>query len=80
VRIASDFGKLTALITDGHLPFPFGREAYGYDVADLAAPLAKATAAGATVLVEASKMGDRKAAMVQFPSSYIAEIHAISPP
>jgi hypothetical protein len=47
VRIGSDFGKPTVLITDGRLPFPFGREIYGYEVADLAATLAEATAAAA---------------------------------
>ena len=26
VRIESKFGKLTALVTDGHLPYPYGRE------------------------------------------------------
>jgi hypothetical protein len=80
VRIASDFGKLTALVTDGHLPFPFGRETFGYEVADLDQTLAKARAAGATVLDEPFKSGVREAAMVQFPGGYIAEIHTVSPP
>jgi hypothetical protein len=75
VRIASDFGKLVALVTDGHLPFPFGRETYGYEVGDLAQTLMKATAAGATVLVAPVRSDDREAAMVQFPGGYIAEIH-----
>jgi hypothetical protein len=26
VRLSSDFGKLVALVTDGRLPFPYGRE------------------------------------------------------
>jgi predicted enzyme related to lactoylglutathione lyase len=80
VRIASDFGKLTVLVTDGHLPFPFGLETYGYEVSDLAETLAKAKAAGATVLVEPFKSDGREAAMVQFPGGYIAEIHTVSPP
>jgi hypothetical protein len=75
VRMASNFGKLTALVTDGHLPFPFGRETYGYEVGDLAQTLEKATAAGATVLVAPFKSADRESAMVQFPGGYIAEIH-----
>ena len=33
--------------------------------------------AGATVLVEPHSFGDRRAAMVQFPGGYIAEIHSI---
>jgi predicted enzyme related to lactoylglutathione lyase len=80
VRVASDFGRLTALVTDGHLPFPFGRETCGYEVSDVAETLAKATAAGATVLVEPIKSDGREAAMVQFPGGYIAEIHTVSPP
>src|SRR6201996_7676901 len=39
VRIESKFGKLTALVTDGHLPFPYGREMTGYEVTDLPATL-----------------------------------------
>ena len=32
VRVESKFGKLTALVTDGHLPYPYGREMTGYEV------------------------------------------------
>jgi hypothetical protein len=80
VRIASDFGKLTALVTDGHLPFPFGRETFGYEVSNLAETLTKAKAAGATVLVEPFKLVRREAAMILFPGGYIAEVHTVSPP
>jgi predicted enzyme related to lactoylglutathione lyase len=80
VRVASDFGKLTAFVTDGHLPFPFGQETYGYEVDDLAQTLIKATTAGATVLVEPFESEGREAAMVQFPGGYIAEIHTVLPP
>jgi predicted enzyme related to lactoylglutathione lyase len=76
VRIESGFGKCTVLVTDGHLPFPYGREMTGYEVADLADTLGKAKAAGGTVLVEPYKADDRQAAMVQFPGGYVAEIHA----
>ena len=78
VRIESKFGKLTVLMTDGHLPYPYGREMTGYEVTDLDGTLAKATGAGATVLVAPYVAGDRKAAMVQFPGGYIAEIHAVA--
>jgi len=77
IRVESGFGKLTVLVTDGHLPYPFGREMTGYEVADLDATLAKATYAGATVLVTPYTAGDRKATIVQFPGGYIAEIHAV---
>jgi predicted enzyme related to lactoylglutathione lyase len=76
IRVESGFGKLTVLVTDGHLPYPYGREMTGYQVTDLDTTLAKATGAGATVLVAPYMAGDRKAAMVQFPGGYIAEIHA----
>jgi hypothetical protein len=76
VRITSSFGKMTVLVTDGHLPYPYGREVTGYEVASLSETLAKATAAGASVLVAPYTAGDRQAAIVQFPGGYIAEIHA----
>jgi hypothetical protein len=76
VRIDSAFGKITILVTDGHLPYPYGREMTGYEVADLAATLAKAKAAGASVLVEPYDAGHRRAAMIEFPGGYIAEIHS----
>jgi ABC-type multidrug transport system ATPase subunit len=77
VRIESAFGKLTVLATDGHLPFPYGREVTGYEVEDLTRTLDKAKAAGVTVLVSPYQVDDRDAAIVQFPGGYIAEIHAI---
>ena len=51
VRIESKFGKLTALVTDGHLPYPYGREMTGYEVANLTDTLTKAKAAGVDILV-----------------------------
>ena len=75
--IASSFGKLTALVTDGHLPYPYGRELTGYEVANLADTLAKAKGAGATILVVPYQSDQRQAAIVQFPGGYIAEIHSL---
>jgi hypothetical protein len=77
VRIESKFGKLTALVTDGHLPYPYGRETTGYEVANLADTLAKAKAAGVKILVSPYQAEERDAAVVQFPGGYIAEIHSI---
>jgi len=76
VRLESTFGKVTVLATDGHLPYPYGRELTGYEVSDLDATLAKAKAAGATILVEPYTAEQRRAAIVQFPGGYIAEVHA----
>ncbi|RQU97675.1 VOC family protein, partial [Burkholderia cenocepacia] len=75
IRIESGFGKMTVLVTDGHLPYPFGREMTGYEVADLAATLKQAEAAGVTVLVPPFESDGRDAALVQFPGGYVAEIH-----
>ena len=45
----SGFGKMTVLVTDGHLPYPYGYELTGYDVDNLSETLKKATAADANV-------------------------------
>ena len=78
VRIESKFGKLTALVTDGHLPYPYGREMTGYEVMDLADTLTKAKATGVEVLVPPYKTDEREAVVVQFPGGYIAEIHSVT--
>jgi hypothetical protein len=76
VRLESAFGKLTSLVTNGHLPWPYGRELTGYEVGDLAGTLARAKAVGVVVLAGPYSSPDRDAVMVQFPGGYIAEIHA----
>jgi hypothetical protein len=76
VRIESKFGKLTVLVTDGHLPYPYGREMTGYEVANLADTLTKAKASGVDVLVPPYKTNEREAVVVQFPGGCIAEIHS----
>jgi predicted enzyme related to lactoylglutathione lyase len=78
VRIESKFGKLIVLVTDGHLPYPYGREMTGYEVANLAETLTKAKAAGADVLVPPYKTDERDAVVVSFPGGYIAEIHSVT--
>src|SRR5712691_4544443 len=78
VRIESKFGKLTAFVTDGHLPYPYGREMMGYEVTNLAETLTKAKAAGADVLVLPYKTEERDAVVVSFPGGYIAEIHSVT--
>ena len=78
VRIASKFGKLTAMVTDGHLPYPFGREVTGYEVTNLTDTLTKAKASGVDVLVPPYKTDEREAVAVQFPGGYIAEIHSVA--
>ena len=76
IRIESVFGKMTVLVTDGHLPYPYGRELTGYEVADLRQTLTKAIGAGGTVLVQPFNSQQRDSAIVQFPGGYVAEIHS----
>ncbi len=78
LRMASAFSKLTLLVTDGHLPLPYGRDLIGYEVPDLGGTLKKARAAGVAVLVEPFEADGREAAMVRFPGGCTAEIHALS--
>jgi predicted enzyme related to lactoylglutathione lyase len=77
VRIESRFGRLTAIVTDGQLPYPYGREMTGYEVPNLTDTLTKAQASGVDVLVPRYKTGEREAIVVQFPGGYIAEIHSV---
>jgi hypothetical protein len=77
LRIESKFGKLTAFVTDGHLPYPYGWEMTGYEVTNLTDTLTKAKASGVDVLVPPYKTDERESAVVQFPGGYIAEIHSI---
>ncbi|MEP7044556.1 MAG: glyoxalase [Dokdonella sp.] len=76
IRIESGFGKMQVSVSNGHLPYPFGYETTGYDVADLDATLAKATSNGAKVLAAPYKAADRTTAIVAFPGGYIAELHS----
>jgi hypothetical protein len=76
-RIESKFGKVTALVTNGHLPYPYGREMTGYEVTNLTDTLTKATTSGVDVLVPPYKTDERESAVVQFPGGYIAEIHSV---
>jgi hypothetical protein len=76
IRLQSSFGKLTVLVTHGHLPHPYGREFTGYEVESLADTLDKARAAGVETLVPPYITDGRNAAVVKFPGGYIAEIHS----
>jgi peptidoglycan/xylan/chitin deacetylase (PgdA/CDA1 family) len=80
VRIESEFGKAVVLVTDGHLPWPYGRELTGYEVSSVSNTLAKAANTGGSVLVAPYTVDHREAAIVQFLGGYIAEIHASAPP
>jgi predicted enzyme related to lactoylglutathione lyase len=78
IRITSLFGNMHVLVTDGHLPYPFGRELTGYQVQNLGATLDKAKAAGAKILSPPYMVNDRSSAIIQFPGGYIAEVHSLT--
>ncbi|MET8771763.1 glyoxalase [Streptomyces sp. NPDC004658] len=75
VALRSPFGDTVVSVTDGHLPYPFGRETTGYAVKDLPATLRKAGASGAKILWGPYASGDRSSAIVEFPGGYVAELH-----
>jgi hypothetical protein len=76
IRIRSNFGKLTVLVSDGQLPYPYGRETTGYAVANVSNTITKAKRFGATVLAGPYTVDGRTAAMIEFPGGYVAEIHS----
>jgi predicted enzyme related to lactoylglutathione lyase len=80
IRIESSFGNMLVLVTDGHLPYPFGHETTGYQVQDLAATLEKAKPAGVKILSPPYTAHDWTTAIVEFPGGYIAEIHSLPVP
>jgi hypothetical protein len=77
IRVTSLFGNMQILVTDGHLPYPFGREIMGYEAKNLAGTLEKAKAAGVKILSPPYTAGDRATAIVEFPGGYIAEVHSL---
>lgn len=80
IRIESTFGKMTVHVTDGHLPYPYGRELTGYEVSNLADTLDKAKAHDVKVLVAPFRSEGRESAVVEFPGGYVAELHANAGP
>jgi hypothetical protein len=66
------------MATDGQLPFPFGYDIAGYEVADLGQALAQGASHGLKVLAPPYETGDRLRAVVQFPGGFIAEVHSIA--
>ncbi|RWX81851.1 glyoxalase [Neorhizobium lilium] len=80
IRIDSNFGKMVLLVTDGHLPFPYGHEVTGYETDQLTDTLARAEKSGAKLLAGPYDSDGRAAAMVSFPGGYIAEIHSLRRP
>jgi predicted enzyme related to lactoylglutathione lyase len=77
IRIESLFGNMQVLVTDGHLPYPFGHELTGYHVENLAATVEKAKAAGVKILSPPYTANDRSTAILEFPGGYIAEVHSL---
>ena len=69
IRIESNFGRIAVLVTDGHLPYPYGRELMGYEVANLSETLNKAKAAGVSVLVPATRRETGKGQLCSSPAA-----------
>jgi predicted enzyme related to lactoylglutathione lyase len=78
IRVTSQFGNMQVLVTDGHLPYPFGHEVMGYEVHDLRVTLEKVKAAGVKILSPPYSTDNRTAAIVEFPGGYVAEIHSVA--
>jgi predicted enzyme related to lactoylglutathione lyase len=78
IRLESAFGKMQIMVTDGHLPYPFGYETTGYEVKDLQGTLDKANSAGVKMLSAPTQVDARRSVIVGFPGGYIAEIHSNS--
>jgi len=78
IRITSLFGSMMVLVTDGHLPYPFGYETTGYAVRDLEATLKKASEADVKIVFPPHSSAGRTFAIVEFPGGYIAEIHTLT--
>jgi predicted enzyme related to lactoylglutathione lyase len=76
ILLDSRFGKMNVIATDGHLPWPYGREITGYEVNDLSETLEKARANGVSVLTPPVASRGRQFAMLEFPGGYIAEVHS----
>ncbi|MFD1105180.1 VOC family protein [Sphingobium olei] len=75
IRLTSGYGKMSVIVSDGQLPWPYGRDMTGYEVTDLSGTLEKATAAGVETLIAPRGEGGRQSVIVRFPGGYIAEIH-----
>lgn len=76
IHLNSPFGNALIAVTDGQLPYPYGREVAGYQVGDMAAVITKAQSAGAHVLVPVIRSGNTTSAILQWPGGYLAEVHA----
>ncbi len=76
VRVESTFGKMVVFVTDGQLPYPYGRETTGYEVDDLNATLAKGKRLGVQVIIEPHSSEHRLSSIVIFPGGYVAELHS----
>lgn len=75
IRIRSGFGNMLIFVTDGHLPYPFGREITGYRTTNLDDTIARARASGARVLAQPTQLNGHRSAMLQFTGGYVAEVH-----
>jgi hypothetical protein len=77
VRIESTFGRITVLVTDGHLPFSLWSRAHGLCGRRSRHDLDEGQGSRRHVMISPYRADGRDAAMVRFPGGYTAEIHAM---
>jgi hypothetical protein len=73
--VQTPVGMLSVFAFQSPIPYPFGREMTGYQVADLNETLAKAQGVGVKTLSPVNRTVEGRTAMVEFPGGYVAEIH-----
>jgi hypothetical protein len=78
ISLTSLFGNMRVFVTDGHLPYPFGREDTGYEVKDINDTLESAKSAEVRILSGPLTLRERTTAILEFPGGYIAEVHSLT--
>lgn len=75
ITLYSGFGKVSVIVTEGFLPYPYGHEMTGYEVSDFQATIKQAKEHDVKILAGPYSAEGKDGAILQFPGGYIAEIH-----
>jgi hypothetical protein len=73
--LKSSVGVVDVLVTNGQLPFPYGKEHDGFQVSDVVVTVQRAVNSGATALTDPIFANGRTSAIIEFPGGFIAEVH-----